>query len=569
MPNTIILKNTSIPNAAPTIYDLQYGEMAINTFNGKAYIKYNDGVGPQIGTIGSVQPIANTYFVQVTGNDSNDGRTWDNSFLTIERALSEAIARKTADPAAITLIDVGAGRYYSQGHLDMPDDCIIRAVHRTVILSPEGWPADETYVERNQFRMGSGCFVEGILFEGWRLDSLVNPTEGFAVSFRPGAVIRRVPYAHKIAIRTVPSWDYVPPPLDPYYIDPETLLPDPNPFVPRGAGVALADGAVCSPYSIFPNIMTWGATPVTANGIGYCAKNGGLINAINAVSIWAHKHFYALSGGQIILSSCSTQFGDFSLVSSGSRQIIYPTGVVGVDLEADPTGRGDAAAAITAARLTIIDNMWTALDTTINPETGEVYTFGWTTQDEVYTRRDAANFLQVIIWVLQSADEIPMENFSKGFFDTDGNSVIDADKLDAFIFSWENMRDQINALAGVDLTAQGIVTALVASLKSTINDPQKRTQPSTITAIGHTWTGILAGVALTKIPPAFNNATIQASILEQDDGVVIASGQDDQGSALFVGGMKIDADTGELSGPPFDQAVGRIATKSAIAFSGF
>jgi hypothetical protein len=76
-------------------------------------------------------------------------------------------------------------------------------------------------------------------------------------------------------------------------------------------------------------------------------------------------------------------------------------------------------------------------------------------------------------------------------------------------------------------------------------------------------------VALTKIPPAFNRANLEASIVERDDGLVIASGQDDQGSALFVGGMKISADTGELSGPPFDSAVSRIATKSAIAFSGF
>ena len=36
---------------------------------------------------------------------------------------------------------------------------------------------------------------------------------------------------------------------------------------------------------------------------------------------------------------------------------------------------------------------------------------------------------------------------------------------------------------------------------------------------------------------------------------------------LFVGGMRIDADTGELSGPPFDQAVNRIATRAAIARS--
>jgi hypothetical protein len=496
-------------------------------------------------------PIANTLFVQVTGDDNNVGITWESAFRTIEKALEVATARKAADPAAITLIDVGAGRYMTQGHLDMPDDCIARAVHRTVIIYPE-----PGYEERNQFRMGSGCFIEGFLFEGWRVDDLTDPTEGFAVSFRPGAVIRRVPYAHKIAIRTVPTWGYVPPPQDPY------AEPVPNPQVPRGAGVALADGLVCSQYSIFPNIMTWGATPVTSNGIGYCAKNGALINAVNAISIWAHKHFMALSGGQIILSSCSTQFGDFTLWSEGSRQIVYPTGVVGVDLEADEPGRLEAAADIEANSAAIIDNMWAAL-------VAGGYTVGWTEADEVYTRLDAANFLQVIIWVLESADEIPMENFSKGFFNVIGESVIDPDKLDAFLFSWEYMRDQINALPGVNVVAQGIVSALVDSLESTIDNPVLRTQPSTITAIGHTWTGVLAGVALTKIPPAFNRAPLEASIIERNDGLVIASGQDDQGSALFVGGMKISADTGELSGPPFDSAVSRIATKSAIAFSGF
>jgi hypothetical protein len=489
-------------------------------------------------------PIANTYFVQVTGSDSNAGTTWENAFRTIEHALAVATARKAADPTAITLIDVGAGRYMTRGHLDMPDDCIIRGVHRSVIIYPE-----PGYEERNQFRMGSGCFIEGFLFEGWRVDSLDNPTEGFAVSFRPGAVIRRVPYAHKIAVRTVPTWGYVPPPTNPV---------TGNPFFPRGAGVALADGLVCSQYSIFPNIMTWGATPVTANGIGYCAKNGGLVNAVNAISIWAHKHFLALSGGQIILSSCSTQFGDFTLWSEGSRQIIYPTGVTGVTLSIQLA----AGAAIDANSASIVNNMWAAL-------VAGGYTTGWTPTDEFYTRRDAANFIQCISWVLQSADEIPMENFSKGFFNVVGDSVIDPDKLVAFLFSWENMRDQMIALPGVNAASDAIITALVVSLESTVLTPTKRTQPSTITAISHTWTGVLAGVALTKIPPVFNRSNLEASIVERNDGVVIASGQDDQGSALFVGGMRIDADTGELSGPPFDSAVSRIATKSAIAFSGF
>jgi hypothetical protein len=545
MANQIILKNSNVANAVPNITQLAFGELALNTHDGLAFMKVNDGSGNAIVQINN-QPITNTLFIQTTGNDDNNGTSWDTALATFERALEIAQDRKDTDPTAITLIDVGAGRYQTQGHLDMPDDTIIRGVHRSVVVFPE-----VGYEERNTFRMGSGCFVEGIIFEGFRLDSLTDPTEGFAVSFRPGALIRRVPYAHKCAVRTIPTWGTVPPPTDPFGLVP-------NPLIPRGAGVALADGAIISPYSIFPNIMTWGATPVTANGIGYCAKNGGLINAVNAISIWAHKHFMALSGGQIILSSCSTQFGDYSLWSEGSRQIIYPTGVVGVTLEIDLV----AEAAIGVATQDIIDNMWNAL-------VAGGYTVGWTPQDEVYTRLDAANYIQCIRWVLEAADEIPMENFAKGLFDVNGDSIIDPDKLDAFLFSWENMRDQMIALPGVGVNAGNIITALVTALETTVLTPTKRTQPSTITAIGHTWTGVLAGVALTKIPPVFNRFPIEASIMERDDGVVLASGQDDQGSALFVGGMKINADTGELSGPPFEQAVGRIATRAAIAYSGF
>lgn len=548
MANQILLKQSSVANAVPTTSDLAFGELAVNTHDGLVYLKYDPGTGPEIKPVNYTAPIANTIFVQTapTGDNANDGSSWDNAVATIERALELAWERKDADPTAITLIDVGAGRYLSQGHLDMPDDTVVRAVHRSVILAPE-----LGYEEQNQFRMGSGCFVEGIIFEGWRLDSLTDPTEGFAVSFRPGALIRRVPYAHKIAVRSIPDWNVVPPPLDPFS-DP------PNPFVTRGAGVALADGSVISQYSTFPNIMTWGATPVTPNGIGYCAKKGGLINAINAVSIWAHKHFMAMSGGQVILSSCSTQFGDFSMWSEGSRQIVYPASVTGVTL----VEKVGAATVIDANRDTIVDNMWNAL-------VAGGYTVGWTPLDEYYTRLDGGNFVQVIVWVLASADQIPMQNYSKGFFDVEGNSIIDPSKLSAFLFAWENMRDQMIALGGVDVEAADIITALVVALETTVLTPDLRTQPSTVTAVGHTWSNVLAGVALTKIPPAFNRTNIEASIVEIDDGVVIASGQDDQGSALFVGGMKIDADTGELSGPPFDQAVGRIATKSAIAFSGF
>jgi hypothetical protein len=497
----------------------------------------------------------NVFYVSPYGNDNFDGKSWDRAFQTIEKALEVV-----EELEMLTLIELGAGVYLTEGHLDVPDDTIIRAAHRSAVFRPK--PGFE---ERNVFRLGSGCFLEGPIFEDWRLDDMDNPTEGFAVSFRPGAVIRRVPYAHKIAVRTTPTWSFVAPPLD---RDPEEG--EPNPYVGRGAGVALADGSVCSPYSIFPNIMTWGATPVSHNGIGYCAKNGGLINAVNAVCLWAHRHFYALSGGQIILSSCSTQFGDYTMVAKGVRQIIDPYKIGTISITEAQSAEADQL--IDEYTEALIDSLWTSL-------VSEGYTATWNAEDEEFTRRDAATFLQSLRWVLLTKNEQPILDFTKSLFTTeadpsdptpwDANTkpVFTQDKQAAFEYSFDYLRDEINALPGISGNAQTIVINTVAAINNTLQNPKRILEPSTITAIGHTWSGVMAGVALTKIPPAKNSAKIQDSILELERGLVIASGQDDQGSAIFVGGLEINADTGELSGPPFISAVNRIATKTVISRS--
>lgn len=532
----ILLKRNSTQGVAPEIGDLDLGELSVNTYDGDLYIKRNQGVADEILKFVAHVPVENVLYVQKAGTNTNSGTSWDSAYSTVEAAVAAATLRV----GETTVIHLGPGIYETQGHIDMPDNCIIHSDYRAAIFRPEAG-----FEERNVFRMGSGCFIQGMLFEGFRIDDLDNPSEGFAVSFRPGAVIRRTPYAHKIACRSIVNFT-IAPPLD---------RNNANPLVDRGMGAVLADGLVCSPYSIYPSIMTWGATPVSQNGIGYVAKNGGLINAVNAISIWAHKHFFAIDGGQIVLSACSTQFGDYTLVSKGSRSVVKPGESVVV-----PFIDAAAAAAIDAAKQTIIDDTWNAL-------VAGGYTTGWTATDETYTRADTGTLLQAISWVLQSANEKPISDFTRGLFDTQGVTVIDAGKRLAFIFAWEFVRDEIKALVGVNVAADALVDSLIQVILDTETAPVLSTLPSTITAIGHTWNSIMAGVALTKIPPARNAASIEESIVELDAGVVIASGQDDQGSALFIGGMKIDADTGELSGPPFESAVNRIATRTAISRS--
>ena len=536
-PGPITLRRSAVPGKVPSLEQLEYGEIAVNTYDGKIFLKRNkDALEQIIEFVGNV-PIENVIFVQKAGLDTNEGNSWDSAYATFEKALETAATRN----GEITLIDVGPGVYLTRGHLDMPDNTLIRCVHRSVFIRPE-----PGYEERNVFRMGSGCFIEGPEFEGWRVNDFDDPTEGFAASFRPGAVITRAPYVHKIGMRRLPTWTTIAPPLD---------RENGNPLVGRGGGVVLADGLVCSPYSVFPNIMTWGATPVSQNGIGYVAKNGGLVNAVNAISILAHKHFYAIDGGQIILSSCATQFGDYTMVSKGVRRILNP-----YKAEIELVKRTVSANIVATAKTNIANALWNDLVT-------NNYTAGWTSSDEEYTKTDTENLVQCISWVLQSANEKPMLDFAKGLFDTQANSIIDTNKLSAFIYSFGYIRDYINSLIISDSTARSIVTELIAKLIHTVETPIKVSLPSTITAIGHTWTAIMAGVALTKIPPAQNFNSIQESILELEQGIVIASGQDDQGSALFIGGMEINADTGELSGPPFQQSVNRIATRSSIARS--
>lgn len=397
-------KRSSVPGKKPIVSQLESGELAINTYDGKMFFKkyqeyLNDDNEPvveeTIAEFTASVSVRHKLYIQQDGNDRNDGTKWDSAFKTFERALEVATERDE-----LTVIEVGPGTYYTFGHLDVPDNCILKAIHRTVFIKPV--PGFE---ERNVFRLGSGCFLEGFVFEGWRLDDMDDPKEGFAVAFRPGALITRVPYVHKVVVRTPPFWGGVAPPLD---------RNNANPLVGRGAGVVLADASVLDPDSIYPNIMTWGATPVTHNGIGYCAKNGGLINAVNAISLWCHRHFYALAGGQIILSSCSTQFGDYTMVATGSRKIISPT-----EASVALTAQATAANVVDLNKTTIIDNMWSQL-------VSEGYTSTWPADYEATTKRDAGLFLQALSWTLQTANEKPMLDFAKGFFDTNSNRTFEA-----------------------------------------------------------------------------------------------------------------------------------------------
>lgn len=512
-------------------------------------------------------------FVAPHGSDTNDGRTTRQAVRTLERAVEIATElSELHEDIYPTLVSVYPGEYETNGYLDWPDKCSIVSVggaRKTNITPAPG------YEVRNAFRLGDGGYVEGFSFEGWQLDTMGaeynameeavygafrgdadgNPSEGFAIAFRPGAIIRRVPYVHNIVA---------------YRAQPSTLITAPldrstgNASVGNGMGAVIADRAVISEYSTFPNIMTWGATPSCPNGIGYYAKNGALINPVNAIGLWCHKHFMCTGGGQMILSGCSSQFGDYSLWSEGSTYSVTPAKYDAALYPAlqTSTDLNDAAALIETNSAAILDTMWadiqamwpTPIDDHIEP----------------MTRNDGALLLLSLRYSLVSGKARSIEDFTRGLFNYAGDPVFDPDYLSIFLESYVSMRTSIHAL-GISALAAQTVTGLFEVVSNTLSSPNKRRERSLVTAINHQWTLPMSGVTRAAVPPRFGGggkaSRIPRSVVQRDGGRVRYSGQDDEGNAVFVGGLQIDSQSGELRGPPFDLAVKRTATRTTIARS--
>ena len=88
-------------------------------------------------------------------------------------------------------ISVGPGTYYVDEPIMLPDDCSITSTagqYATVIQKKKGWE------RTNGILVGSGCYMQGFSYMNFEVDNFDNPTGGFAIAYRPGALMRRSPY---------------------------------------------------------------------------------------------------------------------------------------------------------------------------------------------------------------------------------------------------------------------------------------------------------------------------------------------------------------------------------------
>ena len=94
MPETIIInKQSSIPGKRPGISDLALGEIAINTHDGKMFIKQDQDGSVEVIQVGD-DKVDNVFYVSKTGRKGNLGTSLQDAFATLDSAVSHVTALK-------------------------------------------------------------------------------------------------------------------------------------------------------------------------------------------------------------------------------------------------------------------------------------------------------------------------------------------------------------------------------------------------------------------------------------------------------------------------------------------
>ena len=171
MATPIRIKRSAVAGKKPTDGQLQLGELAVNFYDGKIFLKQDTGgvgVSTRIVEVGAGTTTfaGKTFFVTENGNDDNNGLDETNSKATIKSAVAASSPGDT--------IKVFPGTYTEDNPINLPDNVSVEGTElRRCLVAPQNAGSDLFYV-------GQGSHVTDLSFVG-------GPMTGGAavISYRP------------------------------------------------------------------------------------------------------------------------------------------------------------------------------------------------------------------------------------------------------------------------------------------------------------------------------------------------------------------------------------------------
>jgi hypothetical protein len=157
MATPIRIKRSAVAGKKPTEGQLQLGELAVNFYDGKIFLKQDTGgvgVGTRIVEVGAGTTTfaGKTLFVTENGNDDNTGLDVNNSKATIKAAVALALPGDT--------VKVYPGTYTEDNPINLPDNVSVEGTElRRCLVAPQNVGSDLFYV-------GQGCHITDLSFVG-------------------------------------------------------------------------------------------------------------------------------------------------------------------------------------------------------------------------------------------------------------------------------------------------------------------------------------------------------------------------------------------------------------------
>jgi len=268
MSTNIKLKRSSVSGKRPTTSDLSLGELGLNTFDGKLFVKTDRSGTENIVTIGSEEP-GYTYFVSKNGIDTNDGKSINSAFATVTKALTVATSGDT--------VRICPGVYTEVFPLEIPVGVSINGDGiRSTLIQPTSGTKDN-----DCFLLNGETAVSDLTLGNFFYNS-TNDT-GYGFRFKSGmSTTTRSPYIQRITILNKGSSTSS---SDPYGFD---TVDNPPVSYKAGRGAKI-DGSVVNINTLEPSILFNECTFICPNNTGLVMTNGARTEWLNCFTYFCDK----------------------------------------------------------------------------------------------------------------------------------------------------------------------------------------------------------------------------------------------------------------------------------------
>jgi hypothetical protein len=536
---------------------LQTGDLYYNTVEDEFRVYSTGGGWQQFQT----QGVARTFYVSMTGDDTNSGTSTGAPLATINAALTKA-----AVGGAPNIVIVHPGEYEVQPDTEIPANCALYGYDLRV--TKLNLPAGQE--ENNMFLMNSGIKVRGFTFSGLQHDeydfdpatnSFAPPTKGWAFVFKPGALITRSPYIADCSQLHAFTQEQMTLPID---------RAAGNPDMPRGGGNILADGSVIDPDSPLRSVVVDSFTAINPNGVGYAITRNAFVQLVSVFTNWSRVGIWAHEGGQVTMANSNNTFGDYSFAATDLRySVLIP----------DPTsniGEYDAAA-------TIIDNNF---DDIVTDVMGRYQTLpGWDVAYDELAERDTRTLLRALANDLRSGQSRATQYFIKGLFNWNAAFAFNASLVPLFILSWQEVEVELYDRI-VDIPARNMITELVDLAQAVAQDiytrqvagttlldsPYVTAYASVVEATGQQFSYAGSGVNYNSLPFSQRGTGIapdpSSTIVKHNGGRVYATFSTEVGDTYLGEDLRVDFERSTVEGQAFSRGVQNIALPLTVALGG-